>query len=92
MQPKNTMKNKQRSLDKLCNTIRIYNEERIKSKSLFFVDKEEAINNLDRAFDAKLEAFHSLYDVTKTEIKYFDYADTSLIILIRNAIHQEDAY
>ncbi|SDE16249.1 hypothetical protein SAMN05660405_02541 [Psychrobacter pacificensis] len=34
---------------------------------LKLVDGEEAINNLDCAFEAKLEAFHSLYDVNRPD-------------------------
>ena len=33
--------------------------------SLMEVDREEAITNLDLAFEAKLEMFHTLYDVSK---------------------------
>jgi hypothetical protein len=57
---------------------------------LFKVDREEAINNLDRAFEAKLEAFHTLYDVSKTLFPYFDHGDTALLIAARNAIHHRD--
>ncbi|WP_429145383.1 hypothetical protein [Aeromonas rivipollensis] len=78
---------KQIAIDKLANTMRMYGEARCDFERLKFLDKEEAINNLDRAFEAKLEAFHSLYDLTKSEFNYFEYADSALLILIRNAIH-----
>ncbi|MGL5468134.1 MAG: hypothetical protein ACRDCT_08075 [Shewanella sp.] len=84
------MKIKQIAVDKLSNTMRMYGEAKFHFERLKFVDKEEAINNLDRAFEAKLEAFHSLYDVTKSDFNYFEHADTALLILIRNAIHHRD--
>ncbi|EJT1341388.1 hypothetical protein QNE93_004395 [Vibrio vulnificus] len=84
------MKIKQIAVDKLSNTMRMYVEARFNFERLKLVDKEEAINNLDRAFEAKLEAFHSLYDVTKSDFDYFEHADTALLILIRNAIHHRD--
>lgn len=84
------MNAKQIAVDKLSNTMRIYGEVRFNFARLKFVDKEEAINNLDRAFEAKLEAFHSLYDVTKVDFNYFEHADTALLIIIRNAIHHRD--
>lgn len=57
---------------------------------LFHVDREEAINNLDRAFEAKLNAFHSLYDVSRSLFAYFDHGDTALLIAVRNALHHHD--
>lgn len=84
------MKIKQIAVDKLSNTMRMYGEAKFNFERLKLVDKEEAINNLDRAFEAKLEAFHSLYDVTKEDFNYFEHADTALLILIRNAIHHRD--
>lgn len=77
----------QLSIEKLSNAMRIYAENSENFHRLRLVDEEEAINNLDRAFEAKLEAFHSLYDVSKKYVSYFDYADTNLLIVLRNAIH-----
>lgn len=57
---------------------------------LFDVDREEAVNNLDRAFEAKLNAFHSLYDVSKALFSYFDHGDTSLLIAVRNTLHHHN--
>lgn len=80
----------QSAIDKLANSMRIYVETTINFNHLKNVDLEEAVNNLDRAFEAKLEAFHSLYDVTKDKFKYFDNADSALLILLRNAIHHRN--
>lgn len=84
------MKIKQIAVDKLSNTMRMYGEAKFNFERLKSIDKEEAINNLDRSFESKLEAFHSLYDVTKEDFDYFEHADTALLILIRNAIHHRD--
>lgn len=56
------------------------------------VDREEAITNLDLAFEAKLETLHTLYDVSKgmPGFNYFEHGDTSLMIVLRNAIHHWD--
>lgn len=70
--------------------MRIYVETHIDFQRLMAIDKEEAIDNLDRAFEAKLEAFHSLYDVSKDYLDYFSNADTASLILMRNAIHHRD--
>ena len=53
------------AISTLANTMRLYVESHMRFGELFKVDREEAINNLDRAFEAKLEAFHTLYDVSK---------------------------
>jgi hypothetical protein len=78
------------AISTLANTMRLYVESHMRFAGLFQVDREEAVNNLDRAFEAKLEAFHTLYDVSKRLFRYFDYADTTLLIAVRNAIHHRD--
>lgn len=65
----------------------MYVEAHIRFGNLFKVDPEEAIDNIDRAFEMKLESFHSLYDVSKTLFPYFDHGDTTTLIAVRNAIH-----
>ena len=70
--------------------MRIYAENSANFHGLRNIDQEEAINNLDRAFESKLEAFHSLYDISKGYINYFDFADTTLLVVLRNAIHHRD--
>jgi hypothetical protein len=74
----------------LANTMRLYGESHMRFGELFKIDREEAIDNLDRAFEAKLEAFHTLYDVSKSLFSYFDHGDTTLLIAVRNAIHHRD--
>jgi hypothetical protein len=80
----------ERALSSLANTMRLYVEAHWRFGPLFAVDHEEAINNLDRAFEAKLEAFHRLYDVSKTVFAYFEHGDTTLLIAVRNAVHHAD--
>ena len=78
------------AVDRLSNSLRIFGEEQISFPRLMKIDKEEAINNLDRSFESILESFHSLYDVFKDKFDYFKYADTSLLIMLRNAIHHRN--
>lgn len=80
----------QQAIKKLSNSMRIYGETHLSFQRLVRIDKEEAIDNLDRAFESKLEAFHSLYDVSKAYLDYFAHADTASLILVRNAIHHRD--
>lgn len=84
------MKITERAIDKLANGMRIYAEAHANFETLRRVDLEEAIDDLDRSFEAELEAFHSLYDVDKAAFDYFEHADTALILLLRNAIHHKD--
>src|SRR5690606_18362551 len=80
----------ERAISTLANTMRIYGEEHMRFAALFKIDREEAIDNMDRAFEAMLEAFHTLYDVSKGAFSYFDHGDTTLLIAVRNAIHHCD--
>lgn len=80
----------ERAIGVLANTMRLYVETYIRFGELFDIDREEAINNLDRAFEAKLNAFHSLYDVSKGLFSYFDHGDTALLIAVRNALHHHE--
>ncbi len=84
------MKMVERAIDKLANQMRIYAEASGNFDALNKVDLHEAIGNLDSSFEAKLEAFHSLYDVDKSGFDYFANADTAVILLLRNAIHHRD--
>jgi hypothetical protein len=84
------MKITERAIDKLANAMRIYAEVNARFDELKKIDLQEAIDNLDRTFEAKLEAFHSLYDVDKMVFSYFDHADTAMVLLLRNAIHHRD--
>jgi hypothetical protein len=80
----------ERAIGSLANTMRMYVETQMRFGELFKVDPEEAIDNLDRTFEMKLEAFHTLYDVSKGMFPYFGHGDTTVLIAVRNAIHHRD--
>jgi len=58
-------------------------------RDLLAIDKEEAVNNIDMATRSKLESFHALSDITKNDqgFNYGGHGDTSLLIVMRNALH-----
>lgn len=78
------------SIDRLCNSLRLFGECSFSVKNLIHIDKEEAVDNHDRAFEAILESFHTLYDTSKKKVNYFKNPSASLLIIIRNAIHHRD--
>lgn len=78
------------AIGKLATAMRLHVEAYLRFGDLFAVDPEEAINNLDHAFEAKLEAFHTLYDVSGSLFPYQAHADTAFLIALRNAIHHRD--
>lgn len=80
----------ERAIDSLANTMRMHLETQMRFGEIFKVDREEAIDNLDRSFEMKLEAFHTLYDVSKDLFPYYDHGDTTVLIAVRNAIHHRD--
>lgn len=84
----------QRAWEGLANSMRLYVESKLRFKSIFEVDREEAVKNQDLAMEAKLEKFHVLYDVTKNlpGFDYFNHGDTSLVIALRNAIHHYEGH
>lgn len=70
--------------------MRMYVETHMRFAELFKIDPEEAIDNLDRTFEMKLEAFHTLFDVSRDLFPYFDHGDTTMLIAVRNAIHHRN--
>lgn len=79
-----------KAADRLANSLRLYAEASLSSRALFATDQEEAIDNLDRAFDAILQAFHSLYDAmaaAKLPLDWHGHGETAACILVRNARH-----
>lgn len=78
------------AISTLANSMRIYGEAQFRFGELFKVDPEEAIDNVDRAFEATLGTFHTLYDQSKDVFPYFDHGDTALIIAVRNAIQHRN--
>ncbi|PVZ12425.1 MULTISPECIES: hypothetical protein [unclassified Pseudomonas] len=78
------------TLGRFANNMRLYGEAFLRYRGLVEVDREEAIHNLDRAFEQNLEGFHTLYDVSQGVFDFHVHADTSLLIAIRNAIHHRN--
>jgi len=84
------MRIKQNAVRVLATTMRRYSEANLAFETLKHLDLEEAIENLDRAFESILEAFHSLYDVDKSDFNYFENPDTAVLIMLRNALHHRN--
>lgn len=82
----------QNAWDQLSNAMRMHAEASLGFKALFEQDAHEAITNLDRSFEAKLEGFHRFYDVCRGEgaLDFFAHADTLLLVHLRNALHHRD--
>lgn len=78
------------AIGRFANAMRLYCEAFLKYSSLVAIDCEEAIHNLDRAFEQNLENFHTLYDVSKKVLAFHAHPDTSLLITIRNALHHRN--
>ncbi|CAH0343561.1 hypothetical protein [Rhizobium sp. CECT 9324] len=78
------------ALGVLANNMRLYVEAQARFAGLFKIDREEAISNVDRAFEAKLEALHTLYDISQRYFPWFEFGDTSVLIALRNAIHHRN--
>lgn len=78
--------------ESLSNTLRLYVEAHMDFAALYEVDRPDAVTRQDRTLESKLEKFHTLYDVTKDlpGFDYFKHADTSLLIVLRNALHHRD--
>lgn len=78
------------ALGRFANAMRLYGEAFIRYRGLVAIDREEAIHNLDRAFEQNLEGFHTLYDVSQGVFDFHAHPDTRLLIAIRNALHHRD--
>lgn len=53
------------AIGRFANAMRLYGEAFIRYRGLAAIDREEAIHNLDRAFEQNLESFHTLYEYRK---------------------------
>lgn len=77
-------------LNRLASAMRRYAEECVRFQSIRENDVEEAVDNLDRAIDEKLEAFHALIDglgPAKSCLKKF--SDVFLVLEWRNRRHHK---
>lgn len=76
--------------DRVSNALRLYSETSLRTKSLYAVDLEEAVDNLDRAFDGLLAGLHSLYDAMRNvqcALDWYAHGDTAASIIVRNTRH-----
>lgn len=85
-----TVKSIASALGRFANAMRLYGEAFIRYRDLVAIDQEEAIHNLDRAFEHNLEGFHTLYDVSQGLCDFHGHPDSSLLISLRNALHHRD--
>ena len=83
------------SFEDLAQTFRVLLESHFKLVQLLNVDRAEAIGNLETALNAKLNAFHSLYDSMLQNnintINWYETPELCIILAIRNARHHNKA-
>lgn len=83
------------SFEDLSQTFRILLESDWKFKQLISVDRPEAVGTLETAINAKLNAFHNLYDLMYQElgnpVDWYLTPQLCVILAIRNARHHNKA-
>lgn len=83
------------SFEDLAQTFRVLLESDWKFKQLVSVDRPEAVGTLETAINAKLNAFHNLYDLMLQElgnpIDWYSTPQLCVILAIRNARHHNKA-
>ncbi len=82
------------SFEDLAQTFRVLLESNLKFHALMPVDTAEAIGTLETAINAKLNAFHNLYDLMgKNEISpnWYEVPELCTVLAIRNARHHNKA-
>lgn len=83
------------SFEDLAQTFRVMLESDWKFKQLISVDRPEAVGTLETAINAKLNAFHNLYDLMLQElgnpIDWYLTPQLCVILAIRNARHHNKA-
>jgi hypothetical protein len=83
------------SFEDLAQTFRVLIESNWKFQQLITVDRPEAVGTIETAINAKLNAFHNLYDLMLQDLgKPVDWYSTPqlcVILAIRNARHHNKA-
>lgn len=86
------------SFEELSQSLRVLLEADINAnrKGLLFVDRAEAVGNIETGLTGVLNSFHSLYDaigkqLEKSPINWYKSAPLALILSIRNARHHNAA-
>ncbi len=83
------------SFEDLAQTFRILIESNWKFQQLISVDRPEAVGTIEIAITAKLNAFHSLYDLMSKDlgnpVDWYSTPELCVILAIRNARHHNKA-
>lgn len=83
------------SFEDLAQTFRVLLESNLKFHELMPVDTAEAIGTIETAINAKLNAFHSLYDSMLQNgiatVNWYEVPELCTILAIRNARHHNKA-
>lgn len=84
------------SFEDLAQALRVLFEASISAQQLLFVDRAEAVGNIEAGLNSVVNAFHSLYDATEKEIPrqtldWYKHPELATILAIRNARHHNKA-
>lgn len=83
------------SFEDLAQTFRVMVESYFKLNQLITVDRPEAVGTIETAINAKLNAFHSLYDLMQHELRnsvdWYAVPELCILLAIRNARHHNKA-
>lgn len=84
------------AFEELSQSLRVLLEANYHAKELIFVDRAEAIGNIETALTNVLNSFHSLYDATNKQLQekpidWYKTGSLSFILAIRNARHHNHA-
>lgn len=86
------------SFEDLSQALRVLLEAdaRAHREQLLFIDRAEAVGNIEAALNAVINSFHSLYDAIEKElgchpINWYQEAELATILAIRNARHHNKA-
>ena len=83
------------SFEDLAQTFRVMIESYYKLNQLMTVDRPEAVGTIETAINAKLNAFHNLYDLMLQDlgkpVDWYAVPELCIILAIRNARHHNKA-
>jgi hypothetical protein len=83
------------SFEDLAQTFRVLLESNWKFQQLITVDRPEAVGTIETAINAKLNAFHNLYDLMLQDlgnpVDWYSTPQLCVILAIRNARHHNKA-
>jgi len=83
------------SFEDLTQTFRVLLESNQRLKQLIDIDRAEAVGTVETAINAKLNAFHNLYDLMAQElgkpVDWYSVPELCIILAIRNARHHNKA-